>query len=102
MISAEPPETPACPPETAAEAVRAVRLACAAFFVVQGAAVLAWWMMLWRMPATRAWFTPPGWPASTLTAFWLPDLGLVAGGSLAAAVLGSESRENQSRKTNGN
>jgi hypothetical protein len=34
--------------------------------------VLAWWAMLWQAPATRAWFTPPGWPQSALTAFWLP------------------------------
>jgi protein-S-isoprenylcysteine O-methyltransferase Ste14 len=73
--------------ETAAEAALAVRRASAAYFALQGAAVLAWWAMLWQMPATRAWFTPPGWPQSTLTAFWLPDLALAAGGSLAAAWL---------------
>jgi protein-S-isoprenylcysteine O-methyltransferase Ste14 len=92
MIPAELPETSAPAPETAAEAARAVRLACVAFFALQGAAVLAWWVMLWRMPATRAWFTPPGWPPSTLTAFWLPDLGLAAGGSLAAAWLSLRGR----------
>jgi protein-S-isoprenylcysteine O-methyltransferase Ste14 len=73
--------------ETAAEAALAVRRASAAFFALQGVLVLAWWAMLWQAPATRAWFTPPGWPQSTLTAFWLPDLVLAAGGSLLAAWL---------------
>jgi protein-S-isoprenylcysteine O-methyltransferase Ste14 len=82
-----PETTPACAPETVAEAVRSVRYACAAFFATQGVAVLAWWVMLWRIPSTRPWFTPPGWPASTLTAFRVPDLALLAGGSLAAGWL---------------
>lgn len=92
MTPAESPESPACAPETAAEAVLAVRYACTAFFAVQGAAVLAWWLMLWRMPDTRAWFTPPGWPPSTLTAFRVPDLALLAGGSLAAGWLSLRGR----------
>ncbi len=92
MTHAELPDTPAAAPETAAEAARAVRHAAAAFFALQGAAVLAWWVMLWQVPATRAWFTPTGWPASTLTAFRLPDLALVAGGSLAAAWLSLRGR----------
>lgn len=64
-----------------------VRRAAAAYFALQGALVLAWWAMLWMAPSTRAPFTPPGWPQSALMAFWLPDLGLAAGGSLAAAWL---------------
>jgi hypothetical protein len=87
MMPAEGPESGAVSPETAAEAARAVRYASAAYFALQGAAVLAWWVMLWQLPATRAWFTPPTWPQTTLTAFWLPDLALAAGGSLAAAWL---------------
>lgn len=66
---------------------RGIRRVAAAYLALQGAAVLAWWAMLWLAPATRAAFTPPGWPRSTLLAFWLPDLALAAGGSLAAAWL---------------
>jgi protein-S-isoprenylcysteine O-methyltransferase Ste14 len=87
-----PDTTSDCAPETVAEAVQAVRYACAAFFATQGMAVLAWWVMLWQVPATRAWFTPPGWPASTLTAFRLPDLALLAGGSLLAGWLSLRGR----------
>ncbi len=66
---------------------RGIQRVAAAYLALQGAAVLAWWLMLWQAPATRAAFTPPGWPQSTLLAFWLPDLALAAGGSLAAAWL---------------
>jgi len=68
-------------------AARGVRRAAAGYFALQGVLVLAWWGMLWRIPSTRAWFTPPGWPESALTAFWMPDLAVAAGGSLAAAWL---------------
>ncbi|HVH13063.1 MAG TPA: hypothetical protein VM759_08430, partial [Longimicrobium sp.] len=78
---------PTVPPETAAEAEASVRRASAVYFALQGVAVLAWWAMLWQMPATREWFTAPGWPRATLTAFWLPDIVLLAGGSLAAGWL---------------
>lgn len=85
--NAEPAPDPGVHAQTAAEAQHAVRWATAAFFAGQGIAVLAWWVMLWQLPATRAWFTAPGWPQSTLIAFRLPDLLLLAGGSLAAAWL---------------
>lgn len=92
MTSPPTPESQDCAPETAAEAVLAVRYACTAFFGSQGVAVLAWWVMLWQFPATRPWFTPPGWPASTLAAFRVPDLALLAGGSLAAGWLSLRGR----------
>jgi protein-S-isoprenylcysteine O-methyltransferase Ste14 len=64
-----------------------IRRVAAAWFALQGAGIAAWWVMLWLAPETRAWFTPPHWPSSTLLAFWLPDLALACGGSLAAAWL---------------
>lgn len=72
---------PAIPPGPEA----GLRKTTVAYLVLQGAAVFAWWLMLWRVPATRAWFVAPGWPESTLLAFWLPDLALLAAGSLVAA-----------------
>lgn len=74
-------------PSPADSSAADLRRAAAAYFALQGGLVLAWWAMLWLAPSTRTWFTPPGWPQSTLTAFWLPDVGLAAGGSLAAAWL---------------
>lgn len=76
-------------PDEAADGVSAagVRRASAGYLALQGALIVAWWLMLWLAPLTRAAFTPTGWPASTLLAFWLPDLALAAGGSLAAAWL---------------
>lgn len=57
------------------------------YFALQGALVLAWWAALVLHPPLRARFQPPGSPPEHLLAFWLPDLALVAAGSLLAAWL---------------
>lgn len=57
----------------------------ASYLALQGLLILAWWVGLLVSPAFRARFLPAGMPDAQLMAFWLPDLGLAAGGSLAAA-----------------
>lgn len=61
------------------------RLACA-YLVVQGLGVLAWWVMIVAVPASRPLFTVPGAPDGLLLAFLLGDVVLVGVGSLIAAV----------------
>lgn len=68
-----------------ANGFRGHRLA-AAYFVLQGLAVAAWWVLLFLHPPVRAWFLPYGSPERDLLAFWLPDLALVAVGSLLAGL----------------
>ncbi len=58
----------------------------AAYLALQGLLILAWWGGLQVSPDFRALFLPPGMPDAQLMAFWLPDLGLAAAGSLACAV----------------
>src|SRR5947208_17162701 len=55
------------------------------FLIVQGAGVLAWWLVLLFFPPARAPFMAPGAPDATLLAFLGADLLLYAGGSFAAA-----------------
>jgi protein-S-isoprenylcysteine O-methyltransferase Ste14 len=59
----------------------------AAWFAFQGIAVLAWWALLAARPQARAAFLPPENHPSALAAFALPDLFLLAGGSLVTAAL---------------
>jgi len=56
------------------------------YLVVQGAGVLAWWLLLLAMPASRAWFTAAGAPEAVLMAFLPGDVALVGAGSIVAAV----------------
>lgn len=56
------------------------------YFAVQGAAIAAWWVCLWRFPETRAVFVPPGGSETELLAFSLPDLLVAAPLSVAASV----------------
>lgn len=56
------------------------------YFAVQGLAVLAWWLLLLLVPASRAWFQMGDSP-TVLLAFWLPDLFLLAIGSLTVSGL---------------
>lgn len=58
----------------------------AVYFAAQGAAVVAWWSLLYFVPASRAFFQM-GDSENVLLAFWLADLSLVAAGSLAASAL---------------
>ncbi len=57
----------------------------AGYFLLQAVGVLGWWVLLWRVPASRGWFIPDAWPASTLLSFWLPDLAMLVGGSAMVA-----------------
>lgn len=57
------------------------------YFLLQGLSTVAWWALLALWPATRAWFLPPHNHASALLAFSVPDLTLLAGGSLVAGAL---------------
>jgi hypothetical protein len=53
---------------------------------LQAAAVTAWWLVLWLVPAARAPFLPAAdWPDTALLAFALPDLIVLVAGSAAAA-----------------
>jgi protein-S-isoprenylcysteine O-methyltransferase Ste14 len=62
-----------------------IRQSAAIYFAFQGAAVIAWWILLFFVPASRAYFQM-GASETVLLAFWLPDLFLLAAGSLAASV----------------
>ena len=55
------------------------------FWCLQALAVAGWWLWLWLHPAVRGWFGFGAWPEAVLTAFALPDLLLLVGGSLVAA-----------------
>ncbi|HEY0035157.1 MAG TPA: hypothetical protein VGB66_00645, partial [Longimicrobium sp.] len=78
-------ETPAAP-APAAPAVGIQRIS-AAYFAFQGVAIVAWWIVLWRVPSVRGWFVAPGWTESSLLAFWVPDLVIGGAGSMLAAWL---------------
>jgi protein-S-isoprenylcysteine O-methyltransferase Ste14 len=58
-----------------------------AYFSLQGAAVALWWLLLVFFPSTRVYFQIDANSESALLAFWLPDLLLLALGSLVAGVL---------------
>ena len=61
-----------------------VHRSAGAYFLVQGIAVLLWCALLLLVPSSRAPFQMPG---ALLLAFWLPDLALLAIGSLVAGGL---------------
>ncbi len=52
-----------------------------AYYVVQGAAVLGWWVLLATVEPAREWFVPEGDAPNELLRFWLPDIGLLGAGS---------------------
>jgi hypothetical protein len=62
-----------------------VRRFAAAYFVIQGAGTVLWWMSLAAMPGWRPRFLAPGAPEATLFAFGLTDLVFFVAGSFAAA-----------------
>ena len=64
-----------------------VRRYAAVYFVLQGVAVFAWWMVILLMPASRQYFLLEPNSETSLLAFWLADLLLLAGGSLTAGAL---------------
>jgi hypothetical protein len=63
-----------------------LRRLAAAYLVVQGVGVLAWWVLLLTVPASRSLFTATGAPDAVLLAFLVGDVVLVGVGSLVAAV----------------
>lgn len=64
-----------------------IRKASGAYFLLQGAAVSGWWLLLFFFPSTRRYFQMDAASENMLLAFWLPDLLLLALGSLTAGVL---------------
>lgn len=62
-----------------------IRKTACIYFAIQGAAVIVWWILLLLVPASRRYFQM-GETDATLLAFWLPDLFLLAAGSLAVSV----------------
>jgi protein-S-isoprenylcysteine O-methyltransferase Ste14 len=66
--------------------MKGIRHLASLYFAVQGVAVFLWWILLFAVPDTRAYFRM-GDSDAILLAFWLPDLFLLAVGSLVAAVL---------------
>lgn len=61
-----------------------LRRTAAIYFALQSIAVAAWWLLLFFVPASRAVFRMGEDSDAALLAFWLPDLLLLAVGSLAA------------------
>lgn len=57
----------------------------AGYLILQAVGVAAWWVSLVVFPDCIAWFQPEGWPPDTLLGFWLADLVLLCGGSVATA-----------------
>jgi protein-S-isoprenylcysteine O-methyltransferase Ste14 len=61
-----------------------IRQSASVYFALQGLAVIAWWCLLFFVPASRRFFQM-GASDEILLAFWLPDLALLGLGSLAVS-----------------
>lgn len=59
----------------------------AVYYAIQGLAVIAWWIVLFFVPASRKFFLLERQSEFSLLAFWLADLSFLGLGSLAAAWL---------------
>lgn len=64
-----------------------VRRSASAYFILQGATVALWWLVLIIAPSSRTLFLADKAPETVLLAFWLPDLALLALGSAIGACL---------------
>jgi protein-S-isoprenylcysteine O-methyltransferase Ste14 len=64
-----------------------IRHTAAIYFALQGIAVIAWWLLLMSIPASRKYFQLESNSETSLLAFWLADLSLLGIGSLVAAWL---------------
>lgn len=62
-----------------------IRRSAFVYFALQGLAVVAWWLLLYFVPASRRFFQM-GADERVLLAFWLPDLIFLAAGSFAVSV----------------
>lgn len=63
------------------------RAVVSSYFLAQGLAVAAWWVLLMAIPDSRAWFFPESLAGIPLMSFWLADIGLLVGGSLLTSWL---------------
>lgn len=64
-----------------------VRLYAISYYLLQGVAVAAWWLLMYLQPSTQAWFRLDPNSSVSLNSFWLGDLLFIAPGSIAAAIL---------------
>ena len=64
-----------------------IRHTAAIYFALQGIAVVAWWILLFFVPASRKYFQLENTSETSLLAFWLADLLLLGIGSLIAGWL---------------
>ncbi|WP_298866068.1 hypothetical protein [uncultured Gimesia sp.] len=55
------------------------------YLLVQGMAGIFWWILLFQMPESRAWFLSEQFPEQVLMSFWLPDFLILILGSFLAA-----------------
>ncbi len=62
-----------------------IRHTAAVYFALQGIAVVAWWFLLIFIPASRKYFQLESNSETSLMAFWLADLSLLAVGSFIAS-----------------
>ncbi len=64
-----------------------IRHTAAVYFALQGIAVVAWWLLLISIPASRKYFQLETNSETSLLAFWLADLSLLGIASLVAGWL---------------
>lgn len=64
-----------------------VRRAAIGYYLLQGVAVVGWWVMMYVQPSTQSWFRLDPESSVSLNSFWLGDLLFIAPGSIAAAIL---------------
>ena len=64
--------------------MKKIRLSASLYFAFQGAAVIVWWILLFAAPSSRKFFQM-GDSETILLSFWLPDLFLLAVGSLVVS-----------------
>lgn len=58
-----------------------------AYYLLQGLAVVGWWVLIIGSPDLRGWFQLEANSQTSLWAYWLPDLLLIGPGSFAGAAL---------------
>jgi protein-S-isoprenylcysteine O-methyltransferase Ste14 len=64
-----------------------VRRYAIGYYLLQGLAVVGWWLMMYVRPETQTWFRLDNHSLISLDSFWLGDLLFIAPGSFAAAFL---------------
>ena len=58
----------------------------AIYLLIQAMGATIWWVALWFIPQSRAYFRPSNTPDSALLAFFLPDLIFFIGAAIWAAI----------------